>query len=262
MTEQHELQVTTDLWLKIESEINHILPKMENETLTPDDVKEIKGLVSLVEKSSKAYNKHLTTLMRSYKQELQQKLADLGYTRISEYITTKRKEQQDTVNARIANKNEVFTNLVNKALKEAPHVSASVLAPHIISFTHHLFPKLSSGAITNNISDEDWIKMYSVIHSLITSINNVMTPPMTMLPIESNTMRLFVDVLRTADIKILQGLDEATHNDRRYYTEMVLRTTLNTEEDVLSHITTVINSQSDEKIDQIQFILNIWKSKQ
>ena len=61
-------QVSAETWTAIEAEVNRLLPSIESDAdLTPDDVKEVKRLVALVENSMKAYNKELTAAYKTTK---------------------------------------------------------------------------------------------------------------------------------------------------------------------------------------------------
>ena len=81
-------QIAPQLWDAITSEVNRLLPSIQSgEELTPDDVKEVRRLVGLVQNASKQYNKALTESYRNYKSILEQKLIEIGYGKIDEYIT-------------------------------------------------------------------------------------------------------------------------------------------------------------------------------
>lgn len=98
-------QIAPQLWDAITSEVNRLLPSIQSgEELTPDDVKEVRRLVGLVQNASKQYNKALTESYRNYKSILEQKLIEIGYGYIDEYITKKRQEQQTEISNRLTEK--------------------------------------------------------------------------------------------------------------------------------------------------------------
>lgn len=123
-------QVAAATWTAIEQEVNRLLPSIENNAeLTPDDVKEVKRLVALVENSIKTYNKELTSAYNQYKKLLNDKLAEIGYPTIGAYIVRKRNEQQAQVSARLNEKVDTFTKIVEEALSKTALVKDALFAP-------------------------------------------------------------------------------------------------------------------------------------
>lgn len=259
--ELHAVSLKADrsLWEQIASEVHTLLPKVQNDTLTSDDIKNVQGLVAHVKQSSTDYNRYLNGLMAGYKAELQQNLNAIGYPVIEQYVVRKRTAQQQEVNRRIAEKNELFQQYVNNALLGTLYIHNSTLRNHLISFMHPLFPKLSSGAESKMMTERDWANVHSVVNNLVRAIDSTMNPVIAQLPLHSQTMKLYVDVLRTADISKLHNIQEAIAEDRMFFIELILTQKLQTEDDVLGQIAEVINSESTDKISQIQFILDIWK---
>lgn len=254
-----QLKVDNSLWNQIVQEVQTLIPKIQEDTLTTEDMTEIRGLVATVRESSKAYNRYLNSLMTGYKQELESNLQHIGYPVIEQYINNKRAKQQQEVNERIAYKNEMFLQYVRQALTNTQYIANSALGNHIISFMHPLFPKLTSGAASKMMTERDWANVQTVVNNLLIAIDRTMTPLSARLPLHSETMKLYVDVLRTADVSKLQNLTQTTEADKMYYIEMILEQNLKTEQDVLNQINQIIGSDSDDKITEIQFVLNVWK---
>ena len=255
------VEVPATLWQEIEAEIASIRPKLENDTLSPEDVKGVQAFYRKVENSKKNFNKAMTTMGKIYKAELDKRLVQIGYPDIAKYITDKQTAEKNAVNARITNKAERMKTVVMEALKTTTYLKTSELAPHVLSFVHPIFPRVSSGSKSAELSELAWQEIGQVIYNMVTKIDQSMNPIMAKLPLSSATMRCFIQYLKSADMQFLQGLPTATNEDQPLYIRILLADKLHTEKDVLDQIEDVLSSTTADKINHIKTILSVWDTK-
>lgn len=255
------VEVPATLWQEIEAEIAAIRPKLEDDTLSPEDVKGVQAFYRKVENSKKNFNKAMTTMGKIYRSELDKRLVQIGYPDIAKYITDKQMAEKNAVNARITYKAERMKDIVDNAIESTTYLKHSDLAPHVLSFVHPLFPRVSSGSKSSELSELAWQEIGQVINNMMTKIDQTMNPIMARLPISSATMRCFIHYLKSADMQFMQGLPSATNEDQPLYIRIILADKLQTENDVLEQISDVIALPTEDKLNHIKTIISVWDAK-
>lgn len=250
-------QVSAETWTAIEAEVNRLLPSIESDAdLTPDDVKEVKRLVVLVENSMKAYNKELTAAYKNYKTLLNNKLAEIGYPTINAYIVRRRNEQQAQVSARLNEKVNTFTQMVDRVLQTTNLLKEATFASLIARQMMALFPKVNSGAQDKNISD--WTPIELIVTELIHEADAAMHPIYTTMPLTSNVAKTFGQYFTTGDKTLLQQLPTDLQADREWLLERNIAQQLETEDDLFDMIKGVIEERTPETLQQVRQLISIW----
>lgn len=250
-------QVAAATWTAIEQEVNRLLPSIENNAeLTPDDVKEVKRLVALVENSIKTYNKELTSAYNQYKKLLNDKLAEIGYPTIGAYIVRKRNEQQAQVSAQLNEKVDTFTKIVEEALSKTALVKDALFAPLIARQMMALFPKINSGAADKSISD--WEPIKKIVNELIADADTVMHPLYVQMPLTTNVAKTFGQYFTTGDRTLLQHLPEQLKADQEWLLERNIAQQLTSEDALFDMMKNIIDERTPETLQQVRQLISIW----
>lgn len=254
-------QVAAATWTAIEQEVNRLLPSIENNAeLTPDDVKEVKRLVALVENSIKTYNKELTSAYNQYKKLLNDKLAEIGYPTIGAYIVRKRNEQQAQVSARLNEKVDTFTKIVEQALSKTALVKDALFAPLIARQMMALFPKINSGAADKSISD--WEPIKKIVNELIADADTVMHPLYVQMPLTTNVAKTFGQYFTTGDRTLLQHLPEQLKADQEWLLERNIAQQLTSEDALFDMMKSIIDERTPETLQQVRQLISIWDRRE
>ena len=253
-------EVSSGTWEAIQTEVNKLLPAIERgDDLTPDDVKEVKKLVTLVDNASKAYNKALKQSFNSYKQMLNQKLNEIGYPTISSYIEMRRKEQQIDISNRLTTKVAHFTKIVHDELNKTTIIKRTQFVDPIPSQMMVLFPKINSGAISNEI--KDWTPIETMVHTLIQYADEQAIEMVTLLPLTSITAQTFGSFFKTGDRELLRDIKEVLKKDQDWLINRQVALEMNNEQTMLSMLDGILHSNEPDKLSQIRRLLNIWDTK-
>ena len=259
MTEK-PYEVSSGTWEAIQTEVNKLLPAIERgDDLTPDDVKEVKKLVTLVENASKAYNKALKQSFNSYKQMLNQKLDEIGYPTISSYIEMRRKEQQTDISNRLTTKVAHFTKIVHEELDKTTIIKRTQFVGPIPSQMMTLFPKINSGAIANEI--KDWTPIETMVRTLIQYADKQAIEMVTILPLTSMTAQTFGSFFKTGDRELLSDIKEVLKKDQDWLINRQVALGMTDEQTMLSMLDGILHSDEQDKLSQIRRLLNIWDTK-
>ena len=254
-------QVAAATWTAIEQEVNRLLPSIENDAeLTPDDVKEVKRLVALVENSIKTYNKELTSAYNQYKKLLNDKLAEIGYPTIGAYIVRKCNEQQAQVSARLNEKVDTFTKIVEEALSKTALVKDALFAPLIARQMMALFPKINSGAVDKSISD--WEPIKKIVNELVADADTVMHPLYVQMPLTTNVAKTFGQYFTTGDRTLLQHLPEQLKADQEWLLERNIAQQLTSEDALFDMMKSIIDERTPETLQQVRQLISIWDRRE
>lgn len=253
-------QVSAETWQAIVGEVNRLLPRIQNhEEVTPEDVKEVRRLVKLVDSSASEYNKALRATYKVYKDQLTQQLTRIGYGQIEQYIADCRKKHQEQVSKRLTYKVDTFNQYVCQALATTQWLQQTSFATMIPNQLLNLFPKVNSGALTKEITD--WTPIVTVVQTLITDAEKTMNPLYAQLPVQSHVAQTYARYFQTGDREVLTRLDQALHQDQEWLLNHHIAEKMETEADVLDMIEGCLKTRSDQTLSQIRQLLAIWDSK-
>ena len=258
MTNNYQISAST--WDAISAEVQRLTPAIQaDKDLTPDDVKEVRRLVKLINDASSAYNKALTASYKEYKAMLSKKLNEIGYGYIDEYITKKRNEQQTAISNRLNAKVERFTEIVHLAIHKTNLLKNSQFTASIPSQMMALFPKINSGAINNEISD--WAPIELVVNDIISHADEKMIELFTQLPATSNTAKTFGQYFTKGDRVLLANIMDVVRTDQEWLMNRHIAQQMQTEIDLLGMIEAVAHDKTDESLSQIRRLISIWDTK-
>ena len=248
-------------WQAIESEIISLRERIaNNEDLTPQDVVKVQSLVKQVDEFGKGYAKQVNSTASKYKAYLSKKLEELHYSDISNYIAKRKRELEQQANARLAQKIEKLKEIINDELLLHPRLNSTGLKETMVNIFIGRFPKMNSGAISNEI--KNWTPIKSVIKTQMDKVEEVLelNPAILYLPVYSQTFQSLSSYLKTGDNNILLALPEVVKNDSELLRNIVIKQKMTKTDDVLDLIQGVITSQesSDIKLDQIKKLIFIW----
>ena len=252
-------QIAPQLWEAITSEVNRLLPSIQSgEELTPDDVKEVRRLVGLVQNASKQYNKALTESYRNYKSILEQKLIDIGYGYIDAYITQKRQEQQTEISNRLTEKVNRFTNYVQSQIQETEHLKETQFVGAIPGQLMTLFPNVNSGAQTRGI--KNWQPIEDIIREMIHYADTQITPIIKQIPSSSNIAQTFGKYFTTGDRTLIHpdNLKANLQLDQNWLREKMIAEQLTSEETLLQMIGAIAAENTNDSLSQIRQLIGIW----
>ncbi len=252
-------QIAPQLWDAITSEVNRLLPSIQSgEELTPDDVKEVRRLVGLVQNASKQYNKALTESYRNYKSILEQKLIEIGYGYIDEYITKKRQEQQTEISNRLTEKVNRFTNYVQSQIQETEHLKETHFVGAIPGQLMTLFPNVNSGAQTKEI--KNWQPIEDIIREMIHYADTQITPIIKQIPSSSNIAQTFGKYFTTGDRTLIHpdNLKANLKLDQEWLREKMIAEQLTSEEILLQMIGAIAAENTNDSLNQIRQLIGIW----
>lgn len=252
-------QIAPQLWDAITSEVNRLLPSIQSgEELTPDDVKEVRRLVGLVQNASKQYNKALTESYRNYKSILEQKLIEIGYGYIDEYITKKRQEQQTEISNRLTEKVNRFTNYVQSQIQETEHLKETHFVGAIPGQLMTLFPNVNSGAQTKEI--KNWRPIEDIIREMIHYADTQITPIIKQIPSSSNIAQTFGKYFTTGDRTLIHpdNLKANLKLDQEWLREKMIAEQLTSEEILLQMIGAIAAENTNDSLNQIRQLIGIW----
>lgn len=254
-------QIEPSVWLSIETEVGKLLPRIQrNEDLTPDDVKEVRRLVSTVDAAAKNYNTELTAAYKNYKKILSDKLEAIGYGVINNYIVAKRKEQQDLIALRMNDKIDKFTEIVKLAIDSTTLLKRSNMVHPITSQMMSMFPKINSGAANKDISD--WAPIQHVVTELVQYAEAHMNELYATLPATSNVALVFGQFFTTGDRSLLNELPNVVKQDQDWLMNKHIASQLTTESDVVAMIAGVATDAENGSLEQIKRLITIWEQKQ
>lgn len=258
-TSNTSYQIAPQLWEAITSEVNRLLPSIQSgEELTPDDVKEVRRLVGLVQNASKQYNKALTESYRNYKSILEQKLIDIGYGYIDAYITQKRQEQQTEISNRLTEKVNRFTNYVQSQIQETEHLKETQFVGAIPGQLMTLFPNVNSGAQTREI--KNWQPIEDIIREMIHYADTQITPIIKQIPSSSNIAQTFGKYFTTGDRTLIHpdNLKANLQLDQNWLREKMIAEQLTSEETLLQMIGAIAAENTNDSLSQIRQLIGIW----
>lgn len=256
----YNYQVSTGTWDAITNEVTRLTTMIQNnEDLTPDDVKEVKRLVRGVENASKEYNKALSASYKQYKTMLSQKLEEIGYNVIDDYIVKRRKEQQDAISTRLNNKVNRFVEIVRTEIDKTTNLKNTRFTSPIPNQMMTLFPDINSGALSKEI--HDWSPIELMIRELVTYADTKVNDFIILLPPTSAVASAFGQFFTTGDRKRIENIVDVMRNDSEWILNRHIALQLTSEKELLQMIAEIAKENTPESVNQIKRTLNIWDTK-
>lgn len=267
MTTSIQLQtsVVPDVWSQLESELEKVLVKLKADELTPEDVKTIRQLKTAIDKHVKQFNSEITKRSKEYKDYIQQKLNELGFNEVEEYVKLKQEEQKREQNNRIERKRQQFANVIESLKEVAPTLFQTSLSHSIFNTTIQLFKDIMSGSKSKETLDFESIK--TVLTHLVTPIEQLLNHEklkdyVTELPLSSSIMQLIQHTLSTGDIDVLRkGIEKAYESDKKWFEDYKLKHIITDDKIALDYIQRMLtlDMSNEEKLNQIERILHIQR---
>lgn len=187
-----DYSVSADLWQRLENEIRTVSNRIEaGDDLVPDDVANVRKLKTQVDNYVTSFNKAMRDAQNQYRKMVDAKLAELGFDRIEQFVAKKRQEQSTLQNNRIAVKMDGLKQISDGLLSRTRRLKNMVVAKELLPAFTARFPKVQSGAKSNDIAD--WTPYFAVMSRTITVMDTFFCDPKyedaVLLPVYSGTMR-------------------------------------------------------------------------
>lgn len=251
--------ISAELWSALDSEVSSIITKLDNNIeMSPDDVAQTKALYKQVDDYLKEYNKQVTSMAKEYRASAKQRLAEMGFTRVEQYIESKRKEQTDLQNQRMLDKIQTFKDIVANVLATCPEVGDTAISESVVTLLMGRFPKINSGAVSKAISN--WTPIESVVTANLTLLNALFTdfPQAKALPSSSHTMTAVSSYLRTGELTYLQSIHDALAKDEPYLKQLKLRQEISSKEIAVTMLQQAMSAGTPEEVlAQVNTIMSI-----
>ena len=264
MTEnQVSYAVPEATWLNISNEIQALSVRIQaGEELNDSDFTKLKATVKDIEDYGKAFTKAVNQQSKQYKQWLEWKLKDIGYDQVKNYMAQQKLKNDQLINQRMNQKLNKFREIIQEELSLHPLIASTGLSETILNMFIGRFPKINSGAVSNEISN--WAPIQSVVHINMGQVEEILEANKVMLylPLHSNTFRTFSEYLRTGDVTKLSNIEETLKSDGELLRNVVMKQQMHSVDDVISMINEVTTSKTDAqtKLTQIKQLIFVWET--
>ena len=189
MTEnQVSYAVPEATWLNLSNEIQALSVRIQaGEELNDSDFTKLKATVNDIEDYGKAFTKAVNQQSKQYKQWLEWKLKDIGYDQVKNYMAQQKLKNDQLINQRMNQKLNKFREIIQEELSLHPLIASTGLSETILNMFIGRFPKINSGAVSNEISN--WAPIQSVVHINMGQVEEILEANKVMLylPLHSNT---------------------------------------------------------------------------
>lgn len=243
-----EYSVSVELWQQLEKEIQSVSARIEaGEDLMPDDVANVRKLKTQVERYVTDFNKAMKNDMNKYRKMVDKMLTDLGYNNIEQFVAKKRQEQSAIQNARIANKMDTLKEISDGLLNRTERLKDVPLAKELLPAFTARFPKVQSGAKSNDITD--WKPYFAVMSRAITIMDAFFRDPKyegaDLLPLHSGTIRELLAFARDGKEEHLANVQVKFKEDQKFIHEEKLKHSLTSKTDGIERIRRLIEDLDD-----------------
>ena len=243
-----DYSVSAELWGRLEDEITVVSNRIKaGDNLVPEDVVNVRKLKSQVENYVTDFNKALRTAQSQYRTLVDRRLAELGYNEIEQFVATKRQEQTDTQNKRIAYKMGTLQTISDGLLERTVKLKDTLLAKELLPAFTARFPKVQSGAKNNDILD--WKPYFTIMAHVVKVMDAFFCDPKyddaVLLPIYSETLRELLAYARDGSEEHLANVKLRYQEDQSLIRNEKLKQQLRTKSDGVNHIRQVIADMGD-----------------
>lgn len=243
-----DYSVSSDLWERLESEISAVSTRIEaGEELVPEDVVTVRKLKTQVDGYVTGFNKAMRDAMDSYKKMVARRLTELGFDNIEQFIAKKRREQSAEQDARIASKMEMLKTISDAIIGHTARLKDMAVAKEMLPAFVARFPKVQSGAKSNDISD--WKPYFNIMSHAVMVMDTFFGDPAyadaSLLPIYSGTIRELLAYARDGKPEHLEAVKVRYQEDMPLIQKEKLKQSLKTKDDGLRHIRHILEDIQD-----------------
>lgn len=249
--------VSIDLWERLENEIKLVSDRIEaGEELVPEDVANVKKLKTQVDAYVASFNAAMRNAQSDYRKLVDKRLTELGYDTIEQFITKKKQEQTSLQNQRISDKLEHLNQILTALLANTRQLKNTALANELLPIFTARFPKIQSGAKSNEI--HDWKPYIAVISRVILVMDTFFSDPKyegaKLLPLHSGTIRELLAYARDGREERLAAVPLKFRQDQHFIRDAKLRSVIKSKEDGIVYIRRILNNlqKTDEAIPKEQ----------
>ncbi len=243
-----DYSVSADLWERLESEVKVVSDRIRaGENLVPDDVTKVRELKSQVDKYVTAFNKAMNADQKKYKAMVEKRLTELGYNEIEQFIATKRQEQTDQQNSRIAYKMDSLKTISDGLLGRTKTLKDVPMAKELLPAFTARFPKVQSGAKSNDI--KDWKPYFSIMYRTVSILDTFFSDEKykeaVMLPLHAGTIRELLAFVKDGKEEHLVNIPVKFEEDQSLIHEEKVKTAVKSKADGIEHIRQILEDMGD-----------------
>lgn len=243
-----DYSVSAELWQRLEDEIQMVSQRIDNgDELVPDDVANVQKLKKQVEAYVTSFNKAMRDAQGKYKKLVDSRLTELGFNKIEQFVAEKRHEQSTAQNNRISYKMESLRNLSEGLIAQTKRLKDVPVAKELLPAFTARFPKVQSGAKTNDITD--WTPYFAIMSRTVNILDTFFCDPKyedaALLPLSSGTIRELLAYVKDGKDEHLANVQVKYKEDQGYIRVEKLRAVLVSKEDGLQRIRKILDDMED-----------------
>lgn len=253
------------IWDNLVLEINKINEIIQSgEELKPSHIKEARAIVKKIDDHTKAFNKSVKERINTYKFMIQQKLEEIGYNKIEEYVQEQKDKNAKIRNERIVVKMDKLQSIIDDVKRNYPLLEKLSVQLDYLSFFVQLFPNVTSGDKTKEIND--WSPIEFLVNALFSATSSKLElmdeKVISILPPHSSFIRKITTAFRRGDTTELKNLEVLDEYDQNIIREYKLKLLLKDEDTVIQIIekTLALEVPNKDKIEKIREILNVYEN--
>lgn len=255
-------RVENETWQDIENRVQVLSQQIENKTLNLEEYLEVEAIVKEVRNKSVEFNKALRQQSKTYKDWLNNRLIQIGFSNLEAKVDLMRKERRDAIASRHMQKMETFKDLLHKCLEPHPLLRASHLGQALPNLYLRRFPVLNSGA--KDKDNPNWEAMKEAIVKDLHYLEEVFSsiPILYNFPIYSKTMQGLSQVIATGNpvFNLTKSLEEDTEILRKEK----LKEQLTDHERLFSTLKTILDRDGiadRERLEYIELSISAFKER-
>lgn len=243
-----DYSVSADLWERLEDEIQMVSQRIDNgDELVPEDVANVQKLKKQVDAYLTSFNKAMRDAQGKYKKLVDGRLTELGFDKIEQFVAMKRQEQSTAQNSRISYKMESLRNLAEGLIARTERLKDVPMAKELLPAFTARFPKVQSGAKTNDITD--WKPYFAIMSHAVSVLDTFFRDPKyedaALLPLSSGTIRELLAYVKDGKEEHLVNVKTKYQEDQGYIRTEKLRAALHSKEDGINRIRNILDDMED-----------------
>lgn len=243
-----EYSVSVDLWQRLEAEIQTVSARIEaGDELVPEDVANVRKLKSQVDAYVTDFNREMSGAQTKYKKMVSDRLNELGYDNIEQFIMKKRQEQTALQNSRIKYKMDCLKEISDGLLARTERLKDVPMAKELLPAFTARFPKVQSGAKTNDITD--WVPYFSIMQRTVNIMDGFFKDPKyedaVLLPMYSGTIRELLAYAKDGKEEHLANVKIKFQEDRHFIEDEKLKQKFTSKAEGLAYIREILDDMGD-----------------
>lgn len=255
--EQYEIEL--DTWRQLKTEIQKAKEKIDNNTIVPEDVQEIRKLKTKIDNFVSGYRSEITKAAAEYKRRVSLLLEKIEYNTVENFIAEKNKQRQQAISDRLTSKVNQFNTIYNDVLESKTLLKRLTVRYDIAQTIMKRFPNINSGDAKKDI--KDWEPIKQIIILVTNKVEDYLKqyPIILELPSQSQTVRGLVNFAKDNDDDKL-NITELLKQDRSYIEDITMLKQISTKEIAIEQIKKVIERTDitdDMKLRHIQKLVQI-----